>query len=111
MSFGGRREACALACGRGLCLPSALCSGAFDGRDGGNCVAVATVEGSLFVCKEQRPWAEVHGLGVVQCMCTVTMGSFDVLVCVTSTCAFVVDLRGAQPWTSKVEVRLLLVYG
>ena len=72
-------------------------------------MAVATVEGSLFACKEQRPWAEVHGLGVVQCMCTVTMGSFDVLVCVTSNCAFVVDLRGAQPWTSKVEVRLLVL--
>jgi hypothetical protein len=48
---------------------------------------------------------QVDGLGVVQCMCTVTLGSFDVLVCVTSSSTLVVvDLRRGQPWTSKVEV-------
>jgi hypothetical protein len=50
---------------RGLTSSQGMVCGLFDGREGGRCTTVATMDGSLYIAKQGRIWVETSGLGNV----------------------------------------------
>lgn len=90
---------------RARCLPQSLVCGFLDSRTGGGqCVAVATTDGHLFIARRGRKYAEASGLGAVRCVAVVEFPQHDVLLVVGAEHMTVVDARGGVPWCSRLLV-------